>query len=728
MIRRVAFRADASARIGSGHVMRCLTLAQALRRRGAEVRFICRAHPGNLADKIEAAGMPVARLPAPPDPGGVIADADYPAWLGVPVETDAAEAIAALEGWQPDWLVVDHYALGADWEGALRPHVGAILAIDDLANRHHDCDLLLDQNLHPDGEGRYDAVVPEGTGRLLGPEYALLSADYAVLHPCTPPRDSGIHHILVFFGFADSANLTERTVAAFLALDRRDITLDVVIDPANPQAPTLRRMAGAAPHIVLHDPLPTLAPLMLKADLAIGAGGATSWERCCLGLPTLVVTLAENQKPATAALDREGCVVWLGHHDAVDLDGLTTALRQAIDTTDVADMSRRCLALVDGGGTDRVTEFMMLQRNTPLRARRAWLSDEARLLRWANDPVMRRNAFNTAPIKPGEHRDWFHRRLRNPDACHIYVIETEHGLPIGQVRFDRDGEHWVISYALDPCGRRRGLGAPLLETALRAFRQGMTGPIVVGRVKADNPASCAVFESLEFTPDLAATRGGGQLSIAVASDADSWYNDFIPALLLPWLAAGHRCAWTHRAEMLPEGDICFYLSYGRIVGAQTRARHRHNLVVHGSALPHGRGWSPMTWQVLEGASRIPVTLLEAIDAVDAGPILWQTWMALDGTELVDDLRRKQAEATQILCHAFVAHYPDSADWGVPQQGQPSWYDRRRPCDSVLDPGRPLGDQFNLLRVVDYDRYPATCTIGGTRFRVKIERDGTDVFD
>lgn len=158
------------------------------------------------------------------------------------------------------------------------------------------------------------------------------------------------------------------------------------------------------------------------------------------------------------------------------------------------------------------------------------------------------------------------------------------------------------------------------------------------------------------------------MSIGVASDADSWFNDFIPALLLPWLAAGHRCAWTHRAETLPAGDTCFCLSYGRIVGAQTRARHRHTLVVHESALPHGRGWSPMTWQVLEGASRIPVTLLEAVDAVDGGPILWQTWMALDGTELVDDLRRKQAQATRMLCHAFVAEYPDSADWGAPSMG------------------------------------------------------------
>lgn len=174
-------------------------------------------------------------------------------------------------------------------------------------------------------------------------------------------------------------------------------------------------------------------------------------------------------------------------------------------------MSRRCLALVDGGGTDRVAGVMMLDRATPLRARRASLSDEARLLRWANDPVTRRNAFNTAPIDAGKHRDWFHRRLRDPDCCHIYVIETDHGLPIGQARFEQDNDHWTIDYGLDPCARGRGLGAPLLETALRAFRQGMKGTIMLGRVKADNAASRAVFENLEFTSDPAATAGGNSI-------------------------------------------------------------------------------------------------------------------------------------------------------------------------------------------------------------------------
>ncbi|TVR83267.1 MAG: UDP-2,4-diacetamido-2,4,6-trideoxy-beta-L-altropyranose hydrolase [Rhodospirillales bacterium] len=504
---RVAIRADASARIGSGHVMRCLTLAESLRARGAEVHFVCRAHAGHMAARIEAAGFAVTLLPAPPPVSAPVADADYAAWLGVPAETDAHQMIVALDGWRPDWLVVDHYALDARWQQELRPHCDRIMVIDDLADRDHDCDLLLDQNLVSELAGRYDGCVSSHCGRLLGPDYALLQPRYAELHPRTPPRTGRIQRIFVFFGMVDDANLTGRTIAAFLALERPDIGLDVVIDPESAHAAALREQATAHAHIILHGPLPSLARLMMKADLAIGAGGATSWERCCLGLPSLVVTLAENQTPIAAALDRQGCIRWLGHRDTVSEDMLTSALQEILKTGPASEMSRRCLALVDGRGTDRVAGIMALRHETRLTARLARVDDEALILRWANDPLARRNAFNPAAIDPDGHRAWFHKRLRDPDGCRIYIVETEHGLPIGQVRFELSDDGWTIDYALDASVRGQKLGANLLQSALHAFRRSMRGALVFGRVKADNRPSRNVFERLGFT----AEAGGGQL-------------------------------------------------------------------------------------------------------------------------------------------------------------------------------------------------------------------------
>lgn len=207
----------------------------------------------------------------------------------------------------------------------------------------------------------------------------------------------------------------------------------------------------------------------------------------------------------------------------------------------------------------------------------------------------------------------------------------------------------------------------------------------------------------------------------MCSDADSWINADVPKLLLDWVAAGHQATWVHTASELPGGDMCFYLSYSQIVDSATRARYPHNLVVHESDLPRGRGWSPMTWLVLEGNDRIPITLLEANDAVDSGDIYAQAELALTGRELVDELRAALTRATFHLCREFVDQYPASAGNGVPQTGDPTFYPRRRSKDSELDVTEPLATQFNLLRVVDNDRYPAWFDYQGIRYLLKIER-------
>ncbi len=511
MLMQIAFRVDASLQMGTGHVMRCLTLAQALHDRGAHCRFICRQHPGHLLERIRQAGFEATALPLsdPSDRDRYDAPADQPVlahahWLGTDWQTDAAQTIAALGGDRPDWVIVDHYALDQRWESQLRPHCGKIMVIDDLADRDHDCDLFLDQNLVANLEHRYDTRLPAHCARLLGPSYALLQPQYADLHPRTPPRLGPVQRILVYFGGADNQNLTGLAITAFLALDRADIALDVVINPASPHAVAVRQQVRGHSPITLHEGLPSLAPLMVQADLAIGAGGATSWERCCLGLPALVVTLAENQRPITAELDRQGLVRWLGDQNSVTLSSLKTAL---LDEDSLAQGSSRCRALVDGQGAERVADLLLLNSTTTLTARPACLADEALILRWANDPLVRQNAFNPDSIDGATHRAWFYKRLRNPETCQIYILETDRGIPIGQVRFERSDDTWEIDYGLAAEARGRGLGAPLLQTALQALRQSQRGALLFGRVKSDNLPSQKVFERLGFTP----AAGGGEI-------------------------------------------------------------------------------------------------------------------------------------------------------------------------------------------------------------------------
>jgi methionyl-tRNA formyltransferase len=192
----------------------------------------------------------------------------------------------------------------------------------------------------------------------------------------------------------------------------------------------------------------------------------------------------------------------------------------------------------------------------------------------------------------------------------------------------------------------------------------------------------------------------------VLSDGVSWLNAALPDLIAALWRGGHAVRWIHDPAQLAPGDVCLLLSCSRLLRAEQLALHRHNLVVHESALPQGQGWSPMTWQILDGASAIPITLFEAVADLDAGPIYLQQQIALQGDELVEEWRALQAQAPLELCLAWFDRYQEVVAAAQLQHGEASHYRRRRPVDSQLDPERSLAEQFNLLRVVDNQRYPA----------------------
>jgi UDP-2,4-diacetamido-2,4,6-trideoxy-beta-L-altropyranose hydrolase len=496
---KVAIRADASSTTGHGHVVRCLTLAKGLADRGASVRFICRELDGHLCDLIEQRGFDVDRLPNVVSARQPSARSPELNWLGVVTwEDDAEQTAAALRsaGAPFDWLVVDHYGLDSRWEAAVRPVTTRILVIDDLANRTHDCDLLLDQNLVADMSVRYDSHLPEGCATLIGPRYALLQPDYADLHDDVRPRQGPVRRILVFFGGVDGANLTDRTLDALLDIAPRDLFIDVVASAAS--VDRLRQMAAGNTNVGVHSGLLTLAPLMAAADLAVGAAGTTTWERLCLGVPSIVVTMADNQRPTTSELDRRGLAWCMGDAEDIDRGAIRDVLRTVIAQGCDTERSARGLALVDGRGTSRVCAAMLANAGTKLLARLARGADEELVLEWANDPVTRRNGFFAEQISPEAHHRWFEARLDDVDGCRLYIIQTEDSVPVGQVRFERISNAWSIGYGLASPYRGRGLGRSMLETALSDFREVAGRSSITGRVKTTNIASCRVFESLGF--------------------------------------------------------------------------------------------------------------------------------------------------------------------------------------------------------------------------------------
>lgn len=492
---RVVFRVDASTLIGTGHVVRCLVLAQALRAAGAQCQFITRLHPGHLAGRIESAGFRLATLPPPAD---AVDPEGYAAWRGVSEAVDAQQTAAMLPA-TVDWLVVDHYGLDGQWERTLRPCVRRLMVIDDL-RRAHDCDLLLDQNClsgeAPAAPRPYAGRVPAGCQVLVGPRYALLGAEYA--EPYTlPDRSLPPVRVFVYFGGSDLTGETAKVLAALDEPDLRHLALDLVagsnqmLDTATEQR--LRQRSGWC----LHRAVPTLASLMRAADLAVGAGGTTTWERLCLGLPAVVTAVAPNQEPGARALAARGLIEYLGTPAVTTAAGYAAALRRLLnDPARRQAMAADGRALVDGQGTRRVVAAL-LGVGASLRLRPLCGDDLDWVLQWRNAPSVRRFMLTRHEIQPEEHRRWFERLQGDATACWM-VAEEADGRPVAVTGFSRmtlGTADWGF-YARP--GAPPGTGTRLGQASLAwAF-----GPLGLrqlrGEVLADNVASLRLFRRLGF--------------------------------------------------------------------------------------------------------------------------------------------------------------------------------------------------------------------------------------
>jgi len=321
----IAIRVDVSQKIGTGHFMRCLTLADMLSQRGAQICFVSRYLPEYLQDMLQDKSYELRMLQCPANPD--IDDLSHSHWLGTTQRNDADDALQLLSDRSWEWLVVDHYALDARWESILRKTVNNILVIDDIADRKHDCDILLDQNFYAEMETRYSGKVPEHCRLLLGPRYALLREEFRQLHQQMKPRSGPVKRVLVFFGGFDIDNYTGQAIEALVDLDMHGLHVDVVIGAQHPYREQIE-VACAEHRFTCYVQTNRMAELMAAADLAIGAGGSASWERCCLGLPSIVLVLAENQSRGAIDLDAAGIAINLGDAKQVTISALMDKIKE----------------------------------------------------------------------------------------------------------------------------------------------------------------------------------------------------------------------------------------------------------------------------------------------------------------------------------------------------------------------------------------------------------------
>jgi len=348
----IVFRTDSSTEIGGGHISRCLTLANELRERGLHSVFACRMQTGDSSRLIEANGFAVLKLAAADvsDARAGVKNVNVESqWPEYEQERDAEQTIAAIDGLNGDatWIVADHYGLGTKWEQMIAPRCGAVLVIDDLANRRHQCDMLLDQNYYANFKRRYESLVPRNCRLFLGPRYVLLRPEFRSAKAAMRERDGTVRRILVSFGSSDPDGETIKALFALRMLKLQGITVDVVTGASNPRRDDLRNLCGEISGCNYHEQIDYMARLVSDADLALGAGGATTWERCVLGLPSLTIVTADNQLQTTLDTATAGAIVYLGRSRDLDADDIADAVNTAMTNPERnREMSRRASSLV----------------------------------------------------------------------------------------------------------------------------------------------------------------------------------------------------------------------------------------------------------------------------------------------------------------------------------------------------------------------------------------------
>lgn len=358
----IVFRCDASIQIGTGHVMRCLTLADELARQGAKCHFICREHEGNLIDFIAQKGYEVYKVGIN---NSIQNDTEptlfHSEWLGTSQAEDATQTIDIVSAIQPQWLVIDHYALNDYWEQQLRSHCDSILVIDDLADRKHDCEILLDQTFGRDKQD-YQHLVPNHCKVLCGTKYALLRPEFSKWRQYSLERrkNNTLEHILVNLGGVDKDNLTSKILDTLKQAPLSDsCKITVVMGSTSPWISTVIEKAEQLPWPTeVKTGVSNMAELMANSDLAIGAAGSTSWERCCLGLPTIMLVIANNQMNIANNLESINAVkVVLNNHNLAQM--INKYLYELIQNPEKLEaMSQSSADVLDGCGTFKVIEKM----------------------------------------------------------------------------------------------------------------------------------------------------------------------------------------------------------------------------------------------------------------------------------------------------------------------------------------------------------------------------------
>ncbi len=494
-------RADASVTGGTGHVMRCLALAEAWQGRGAAVHYLtCQPSP-TLSQRIASTGAQVTSLARP-----------YPASDDAQFTRATLAQLAQRYDTRP-WLVVDGYHFDAAYLDQFPASLCRRLMVDDYVRLpYYDVDMLVNHGVHAP---RLEYQAQPSAWQLLGTRYALLRGEFSRWRDFTRNHRARARHVLVTLGGADCNNITAKIIDALRRLDLDDMTARLVVGPLHPELDGLRRLVAMDKRLHLQTDVRDLAQLMAWADLAIAAGGCTAWELAYMQVPTLLLILAENQVAVAQGSEQFGAARSLGWAAQLSCDAIAThlgALRG--DREQRVQMGQRGRQMVDGFGAQRLVSVMDERLNFPspgnLSVRAAHRADSLLIWQWANDPTTRLRSFHPEAIPWHEHEAWFSAKLASK-TCRIWIMQIG-DLPVGQIRYERveswEGPSAEISFSMAPGFRGMRLGTALLEATVELAARELAVRWIKAVAFSDNQASRRVFLNAQFDASETCIVGG----------------------------------------------------------------------------------------------------------------------------------------------------------------------------------------------------------------------------
>ena len=476
---KLLIRADANQQMGTGHVMRCLALAQAWQDAGGCATFVMTSKAPKLEARLKLEGMQLVFFQMEAgSKGDAYRTVELARWIG------------------GDWLVVDGYHFDTNYQRIIKEADLHLMLIDDNGHaEHYFADMLLNQNLHAN-EALYVNREPY-TRLLLGTRYVLLRKEFLKWREYRREIPNKAKKILVTMGGGDPNNVTTKVINALKKLDISDLAVKIIIGPSNPHIESLQNALLLAPCSVrIIQNVENMAELMAWADMAISAGGTTSLEIAFTGLPNLVIATAGNQRPVAEQLQEVGAAEYLGWHESLSASELARKLTTLLTTRRVRmQMAQRAQEVLDGKGADRV--LMHIHRKK-IRLRPVRKEDCRLLWEWTSDPDVRAVSFSSERIPWDEHVKWFNSKLTD-SQCIFYILTNGKGTPIGQIRFDSDGNEARVSVSVDPRFRGKGYGSAMIRLASQEVFNVSDITVIHAHVKKDNDSSVRTFEKTGFT-------------------------------------------------------------------------------------------------------------------------------------------------------------------------------------------------------------------------------------